>query len=141
MSFLQSEIHEQPQVLTTLLEQEVSTARRIAADLRARPVRYVIIAGRGASDNAARYGQYLLGAHNRLPVGLATPSLFSMAAFVQALRKPGGPVPSAVEGSAAKVPTARQSLESHLMAFAAEEARLKGSLLSMDEYRRRVETG
>jgi glucosamine--fructose-6-phosphate aminotransferase (isomerizing) len=30
------------------------------------------------NDNAARYGQYLLGAHNRLPVALATPSLFSV---------------------------------------------------------------
>jgi glucosamine--fructose-6-phosphate aminotransferase (isomerizing) len=78
MSFLQSEIHEQPQVLTTLLEQELSTALCIADDLRARPVRYAIIAGRGTSDNAARYGQYLLGAHNHLPVGLATPSLFSV---------------------------------------------------------------
>jgi glucosamine--fructose-6-phosphate aminotransferase (isomerizing) len=38
----------------------------------------VIIAARGTSDNAARYGQYLLGAHNHLPVGLATPSLYSV---------------------------------------------------------------
>jgi glucosamine--fructose-6-phosphate aminotransferase (isomerizing) len=78
MSILQSEIHQQPQVLTTLLQQEMPTAQRIAADLRARPVQYVVIAARGTSDNAARYGQYLLGAHNRVPVGLATPSLFSV---------------------------------------------------------------
>jgi hypothetical protein len=52
-----------------------------------------------------------------------------MAAFVQALRNPG-----------AAMTTARQSLESHLMAFAAEEARVEGSLLSMEEYRRRVES-
>jgi glucosamine--fructose-6-phosphate aminotransferase (isomerizing) len=36
-----------------------------------------MIAARGTSDNAARYAQYLLGAHNRLPVALATPSLFT----------------------------------------------------------------
>ena len=78
MSFLQSEIHQQPQILMTLLDRETENARRIAADLRARNVKYVIMAARGTSDNAARYGQYLFGAQNRLPVGLATPSLFSV---------------------------------------------------------------
>jgi glucosamine--fructose-6-phosphate aminotransferase (isomerizing) len=78
MSILQTEIHQQPQVLTTLLEQESQRVRRITADLCARDLRYVVIAARGTSDNAARYGQYLLGAHNHLPVGLATPSLFSV---------------------------------------------------------------
>ncbi len=80
MSFLQEEIQQQPQVLARLLEQEQDNAWRIAAELRARDVRHVIIAARGTSDNAARYGQYLLGARNRLPVGLATPSLFSVYA-------------------------------------------------------------
>ena len=32
----------------------------------------------GTSDNAGRYAQYLLGAVNGLPVGLTTPSLFSI---------------------------------------------------------------
>jgi len=78
MSFLRDEIHQQPQVLTTLLEREEENAGQIAADLRTRGIKYVIVAARGTSDNAARYGQYLLGAYNRLPVGLATPSLFSI---------------------------------------------------------------
>ncbi len=75
---LRSEILEQPAVLARLLEREAEAARQIAAAIRASRVRYVLIAARGTSDNAARYGQYLLGAHNRLPVGLATPSLFSV---------------------------------------------------------------
>lgn len=78
MSFLQQEIRQQPQVLMTLLERETDNAQQIAAALRERRIKYVIIAARGTSDNAARYGQYLLGAHNRLPVGLATPSLYSV---------------------------------------------------------------
>ncbi len=78
MSFLQEEIREQPQVLATLLDQEAGHVGQIADKLRRREVRYVLIAARGTSDNAARYGQYLLGAHNRLPVALATPSLFSV---------------------------------------------------------------
>ncbi len=52
-----------------------------------------------------------------------------MAAFVQAVRAPGD-----------AMTTARESLESHLMAFAAEEARLKGTVLNMDAYRERAET-
>ena len=39
-------------------------------------VTHVLIAARGSSDNAARYGQYLLGAAAGLSVGLATPWLF-----------------------------------------------------------------
>ncbi len=78
MSFLQDEIREQPQVLATLLDREAGNAQRIAGELHGREISYVIIAARGTSDNAARYGQYLLGAHNHLPVALATPSLFSV---------------------------------------------------------------
>ena len=78
MALLQDEIRQQPQVLATLIDQERKNTRRIAADLQARGIDYVIIAARGTSDNAARYGQYLLAAHNQLPVGLATPSLFSV---------------------------------------------------------------
>ena len=36
------------------------------------------------------------------------------------------------------VTTARESLESHLLAFAAEEARMKRTVVNMDEYRARV---
>jgi glucosamine--fructose-6-phosphate aminotransferase (isomerizing) len=78
MSHLQNEIRQQPEVLGALLDREGDNVQRIAADLRTRRVQYVLIAARGTSDNAARYGQYLLGAHNRLPVALATPSLFSV---------------------------------------------------------------
>jgi glucosamine--fructose-6-phosphate aminotransferase (isomerizing) len=39
---------------------------------------YAVLAARGTSDNAARYAQYLFGSLNRLPVALATPSLFGI---------------------------------------------------------------
>jgi glucosamine--fructose-6-phosphate aminotransferase (isomerizing) len=78
VSFLQTEIRQQSQVLATLLDRETENVQRMAAELRVQKVKYVVIAARGTSDNAARYGQYLLGAHNHLPVGLATPSLFSV---------------------------------------------------------------
>jgi len=74
---LRSEIDEQPAALARLLGRRgevVSAARRIRAF---RPD-WVCIAARGTSDNAARYAQYLLGAHNGLGVGLAVPSLFTV---------------------------------------------------------------
>jgi glucosamine--fructose-6-phosphate aminotransferase (isomerizing) len=50
----------------------------LAADIRQRAIRYVVIAARGTSDNAGRYANYLLGAVNHLPVALATPSLYTI---------------------------------------------------------------
>ncbi|MCX7852434.1 MAG: SIS domain-containing protein [Caldilineales bacterium] len=75
---LYREIHEQPEVLARLLENGRIVADRLAAAMRARQIDHVIIAARGTSDNAARYAQYVLGSRNRLPVGLATPSLFTI---------------------------------------------------------------
>jgi glucosamine--fructose-6-phosphate aminotransferase (isomerizing) len=76
-SVLRSEIAEQPDVLRRLLREGASDVARIAAELRTHPVRHVVIAARGSSDNAARYAQYVFGACNRLLVSLATPSLFT----------------------------------------------------------------
>ena len=75
---LSHEIHEQPEVLARLLDELAGAAAQVAAAVRARDVRYAVIAARGTSDNAARYAKYLFGATNRLPVALATPSLFSI---------------------------------------------------------------
>jgi glucosamine--fructose-6-phosphate aminotransferase (isomerizing) len=77
MSQVETEIREQPDALRRLLREGRSTAEAIAARIRERAPRFVVIAARGSSDNAARYAQYLFGAHNRLPVCLATPSLFT----------------------------------------------------------------
>ncbi len=77
-SLLFSEISEQPQVLARLLEQERANVEAIAAAIRARKPRYVVLAARGSSDNAARYSQYLFGSLNALPAALATPSIFTL---------------------------------------------------------------
>jgi len=77
-SHLSTEIAEQPAVLQRLLDQERENMEQVAAAIREYDPRYVVIAARGTSDNAARYGKYLFGAANRLPVALATPSLFTL---------------------------------------------------------------
>ncbi len=79
-SLLQAEIDEQPAALERFLAAESETAARLAQEISRHSVTYVLIAARGSSDNAARYAQYLFGAYNRLPVALATPSLYTLYA-------------------------------------------------------------
>jgi glucosamine--fructose-6-phosphate aminotransferase (isomerizing) len=74
---LYHEILEQPHVLANLV---LDRARfvEIAASLRTRDWRYIMIAARGTSDHAGLYAKYLFGQANGLPVALAAPSLFTM---------------------------------------------------------------
>ncbi len=44
-----------------------------------------------------------------------------------------------LRGEIAPLTTARVSLESHLLAFAAEDARLSGQVIAMADYRLRAE--
>lgn len=76
-SVLLNEIFEQPAVIQRLLDKEKSNVIKIAETLQ-QSFEYILIAARGSSDNAARYAQYLFGTHNRFPVALATPSLFTI---------------------------------------------------------------
>ena len=74
---LHSEIFEQPQRLASLLENQKPVVVEIANAIRSREIHYAFLAARGTSDNAGRYANYLWGAHNQLPLALATPSLFT----------------------------------------------------------------
>lgn len=73
----EQEVREQPESLARLLERGRSAAREAAAAIRAQDPQFAMIAARGTSDNAARYGQYLLGIQNRLAVASSAPSLFT----------------------------------------------------------------
>jgi glucosamine--fructose-6-phosphate aminotransferase (isomerizing) len=74
---LHSEIFEQPERLASLLGNQKQTVLEIARAIQSRNVQYAFLAARGTSDNAGRYANYLWGAHNGLPLALATPSLFT----------------------------------------------------------------
>jgi glucosamine--fructose-6-phosphate aminotransferase (isomerizing) len=76
-SHLAREIREQPDVIEALLTDSDAIARA-ARKIRARHVSHVLLAARGSSDNAARFGQYLIGGRLGLPAALATPSLQTM---------------------------------------------------------------
>ena len=75
---LHDEILEQPEAARRQLAANDEALTALAARVGEHPVDNVVIAARGTSDHAAIYAQYLLGAINRLPVGLATPSLMSI---------------------------------------------------------------
>src|SRR5262249_54462702 len=72
MSLLERELREQPAALARLLERQGAHADELGALLRRDDVRYLLIASRGSSSNAARYAQYLLGRASRVPVAFAT---------------------------------------------------------------------
>jgi len=74
---LHSEIFEQPERLAALLDKQKQTVLEIAKAIQSRNIQYAFLAARGTSDNAGRYANYLWGAHNGIPLALATPSLFT----------------------------------------------------------------
>ena len=78
VSWLETELREQPAALARLLERQGARVDELAEAFRRDDVRYVLIASRGSSSNAARYAQYVLGRANRVPVMFATPSLYTI---------------------------------------------------------------
>ena len=75
---LEAEIRAQPEALERLLATQLGAARELALLLGQEDVRFVLVAARGSSSNAARYAQYVLGRAHRVPVALATPSLYTV---------------------------------------------------------------
>jgi len=88
MSWLETELREQPEALQRLFDSQAEAARRAARLFHRRDIRYLLIASRGSSSNVARYAQYLLGRAHRVPVMFATPSLYTI--YGQPPRLDGG---------------------------------------------------
>ncbi len=85
VSLLEHELREQGASLAAragMAGRAADAARAIGAA----GVDYLLIAARGSSDNAARFGQYALGAETHLSVALAAPSLFREPGQVPSLR-------------------------------------------------------
>ena len=76
VSRLEHEMREQGRSLEGREDRGWADAAAAAELLRGDDIDYLIVAARGSSDNAARYGQYLLGTEAGLVVGLAAPWLF-----------------------------------------------------------------
>jgi glutamine---fructose-6-phosphate transaminase (isomerizing) len=78
MSWVESELREQPAALDRFLAAETAHATEIVRAVLREDVRYLLIVSRGSSSNVARYLQYLFGTVNRMTVGFATPSLYTV---------------------------------------------------------------
>jgi glutamine---fructose-6-phosphate transaminase (isomerizing) len=78
MSWVETELREQPVALERFLAAETAHATQIARGLVRDDVHYLLIVSRGSSSNVARYLQYLFGTVNRLTVAFATPSLYTV---------------------------------------------------------------
>ena len=73
-----NEIHEQPEVLATILEEEWGRVVSAAHTLRSRGFRFAMLTARGTSDNAAIYAKYLFEVLLGIPTALASPSTFTL---------------------------------------------------------------
>ncbi len=73
-ALMAAEIAEQPDVFQGLLTAGAPAAQRLAKVVAERNPRFVLLAGRGDSDNAALYAKYLVEVSLGLPAGKAAPS-------------------------------------------------------------------
>lgn len=78
MSLMLDEIREQPSVLEGLLRAEMGTVRALCSRFEKERPRFVVLAARGTSDNAAQFGRYLIEIATGIPVSLAAPSVFTL---------------------------------------------------------------
>jgi glucosamine--fructose-6-phosphate aminotransferase (isomerizing) len=78
MSKMLEEIREQPVALERTLKEELGAVAELKRRLDANRPRFVVLAARGTSDNAAVFGRYLLEIATGVPVSLAAPSIFTL---------------------------------------------------------------
>ncbi len=78
MSSMRDEIHQQPITIERTLKAEWPRAQKLRRHFEQHPVRLIILAARGTSDNAAQFGRYLLEISTGIPVSLAAPSVFTL---------------------------------------------------------------
>ena len=78
MSQMLAEIEEQPAALERTLAEVLPRAEELRRRFAARPPKFVILAARGTSDNAATFGRYLIEIGAGLPVSLAAPSVATL---------------------------------------------------------------
>jgi glucosamine--fructose-6-phosphate aminotransferase (isomerizing) len=71
------EIHETPNVMDRLVANESEKIKEIASELKRLSPSVIVATGRGTSDNACIYGQYLFGSELSIPVALALGSLYT----------------------------------------------------------------
>jgi len=72
------EIRETPFVLRSLFVSEEANIKRIAERIRRYNPSFVLLSGRGSSDNACVYGQYILEYIAKIPAALSMGSIYTL---------------------------------------------------------------
>ncbi|MBR7142865.1 MAG: SIS domain-containing protein [Clostridia bacterium] len=78
MTYMLQEILASPDILASLEKENRHVLTALGAELRQKQIRSVTFAGRGTSDHASIYGQYLLSIIGGVCAGLAIPSAISL---------------------------------------------------------------
>ena len=74
MTKMLEEILEQPVALSGIEKENESTLKALAAEINDKKIKTAVFSGRGTSDHASIYGQYLFGIKNGIVSSLAIPS-------------------------------------------------------------------
>jgi glucosamine--fructose-6-phosphate aminotransferase (isomerizing) len=78
MSKMLEEIRQQPSALERTFRSELKGIEKLRALFAKNRPKFIILAARGTSDNAAQFGRYLLEIATGIPVSLAAPSIFTL---------------------------------------------------------------
>jgi glutamine---fructose-6-phosphate transaminase (isomerizing) len=78
MSTMRAEICQQPATTERTLKAEWKHAVKLRTYFERHPVRLIVLAARGTSDNAAQFGRYLLEITTGIPVSLSAPSVSTL---------------------------------------------------------------
>jgi glucosamine--fructose-6-phosphate aminotransferase (isomerizing) len=78
MSKMLEEIRQQPSALERTFRSELKGIEKLRTIFAKNRPKFIILAARGTSDNAAQFGRYLLEIATGIPVSLAAPSIFTL---------------------------------------------------------------
>lgn len=78
MSKMLDEIRQQPAAIERTLVEEASNVEALKRRFEAKRPRYIVLAARGTSDNAAQFARYLIEICTGIPVSLAAPSIYTL---------------------------------------------------------------
>ncbi len=78
MSRMLDEIRQQPEALSRILTGELRAVTKFKTSIERKRPRFVVLAARGSSDNAAQFGRYLIEITTGIPVSLAAPSVHTL---------------------------------------------------------------
>ncbi len=72
------EIHQQPAALARTLKNALPLVEKLRRRIEQSKPKFIVLAARGTSDNAANFGRYLLEITTGIPVSLAAPSIYTL---------------------------------------------------------------